>query len=269
MNKNIVVAEDTLQMDIDCIMILLVSLKFRWQTKMNRSGDGMPEAGPWTQKPKAKKLIRSARSLSFNTEHADYFVATAVERKRTKRQLLSNKNKIKQDINEMKERLNEIEGLINAHINTTFHNISYTPLNFTMFQHEDINVSAIWENLTANYERQVELEKRLDDLESRLEVTELTTAEITEEMARTRSYLDHLKANMSRTVDETTSNNDTIVKVTEDGEEILPPSKDLKAFQNYLKDIGEITRDDFQELGNQKEDFIASCTWQGTICDSR
>ncbi|XP_046864845.1 amiloride-sensitive sodium channel subunit alpha-like [Xenia sp. Carnegie-2017] len=28
-----------------------------------------------------------------------------------------------------------------------------------------------------------------------------------------------------------------------------------------------MTREDFQDLGNQKNDFIASCTWQGTLCD--
>ncbi len=238
---------------------------------MNKSEYGMPEASPWKQKP--KKLSRLARSLSFNTQHENkikpdmYFdddkenlVSSSVERKRKKRQFLFGSTaKLAEDIAELNERLDGIEKSMNRHFNLTVNKTASTAP----------DVSALWKNLTESRERQAELEKRVDDLERRLQVTELTTAEIAEEMAQTRSYLDHLKANMSEGVEETISN-DTIVKViTEDGKEQLPPSKDLKAFQNYLKDIGEITREDFQELGIQKEDFIASCTWQGTICDSR
>jgi chromosome segregation ATPase len=187
--------------------------------------------------------------------------STAVELKRTKRQRFLFNEEITKDIAEIKQRLDGIEAIIDSHINGTNND---TTFNFT----NSNDVLAVSKKLNETREKQVELEEKLKDLETRLEVTELTTAEIVEEMERTRSYLEHLKANMSSTVDETPSNN-TVVVTTDDGKEQLPPSKDLKAFQNYLKDIGEITREDFQELGNQKEDFIASCTWQGTICDSR
>ena len=187
--------------------------------------------------------------------------STAVELKRTKRQRFLFNEEITKDIAEIKQRLDGIEAIIDSHINGTNND---TTFNFT----NSNDVLAVSKKLNETREKQVELEEKLKDLETRLEVTELTTAEIVEEMERTRSYLEHLKANMSSTVDETPSNN-TVVVTTDDGKEQLPPSKDLKAFQNYLKNIGEITREDFQELGNQKEDFIASCTWQGTICDSR
>jgi chromosome segregation ATPase len=220
---------------------------------------------------KPTKLSRSARDLSYNTEHMNKMksdtypnkdlTSTAVELKRTKRQRFLFNEEITKDIAEIKQRLDGIEAIIDSHINGTNND---TTFNFT----NSNDVLAVSKKLNETREKQVELEEKLKDLETRLEVTELTTAEIVEEMERTRSYLEHLKANMSSTVDETPSNN-TVVVTTDDGKEQLPPSKDLKAFQNYLKDIGEITREDFQELGNQKEDFIASCTWQGTICDSR
>ena len=197
----------------------------------------------------------------MNSENR-YLISSAVELKRTKRQsYLFNSAQINAEIKAINQRLNEIEGIINSHINETNNN---TAFNFTLSD----DVAALSKKLNETRETQVKLEEKVVDLETRIEVTEMTTAEIVEEMERTRNYLEHLKANMSSTIEETTSN-DTVVKTTDDGKEQLPPSKDLKAFQNYLKDIGEITREDFQELGNQKEDFIASCTWQGTICDSR
>lgn len=219
------------------------------------------------QNSKIRKSSRLARSLSLNTEHADYNIKLeqyyddikqniapgTVQRRRPKRQQYFGSEQIRRDIAEIQQRLDEIDVILS---------------NLTLSQNKSIDVSAIWANVSSTHEKQIELEERIDDLEKRIEATELTTAEIAEEMARTRSYLDHLKANMSKTV-EMTSNDTTTVAVNEEGEKQLPPSKDLKAFQNYLKDIGEITRNDFQELGNKKEDFIVSCTWQGTICDSR
>ena len=227
---------------------------------MNKSGDDTPEASPWRQNRQVQKLSRSTRSLLFNIEE---------QRSRRKRQgFIVNANKIVEDIKDIKQRLSEIELLMESHINETSHNNSVSNLNLTNLTFQSANLSAIWANLSATHGKLVEIENMIADLDTRLQITEMTTAEITEEMARTRSYLDHLKANMSQPVEEETNLNDTVVKVTEDEEE-LPPSKDLKAFQNYLKDIGQISRDDLKELGNQKEDFFASCTWQGTICDSR
>ena len=214
------------------------------------------------QNPKTRKPSRLARSFSLNTEHVEYKIKlqNKIQRRRIKRQFYFGSENIRRDIAEIQIRLKEIDAILNSHINSTSHNTTNT--NFTSA------ISLLSANLSSTNERQIQLEERIDDLEKRIEATELMTAEIAEEMARTQSYLDHLKTNMSKTVEETTSN-DTIVTVSEKEEEKLPPSKDLKAFQNYLKDIGEITRKDFQELGNEKEDFIVSCTWQGTICDSR
>lgn len=240
---------------------------FRWQQKINRSDDSVPQSSSWTQNAKTRKSNRLPRSRFLNAEQADYTIKReqyfddireAVKRGRTKRQGNIGNEKVRSDIEEMKLKLDEIDEILYTHITSTSHNTSLLA-----------NNSAIWANLSSTHKRQIKLEERIDDLERRLEVTEVTTSEIAEEMARTRSYLDHLKANMTKTVEETTSNDTATVTVSEDGEEKLPPSKDLKAFHNYLKDIGEITRDDFRELGDEKEDFIVSCTWQGTICDSR
>lgn len=219
---------------------------------MNQTGyPKEPEISPW--KKKSSRKTRS--SILSNTEQSklkpgngianvkENFKSSSEEsRKRLKRQVFIIGSKLTEGINVTKERLDIMEA----------------------------SMSAIWTNLTENYERQMELEGIVDELERRLRVTELTTSEIAEEMARARSYLDNLKANMSLTTTENESRNDTTINATtDDGRKKLPPGKDLQAFQNYLREIGKISRRDFQELGNQKEDFIASCTWQGTICDPR
>lgn len=260
---------------------------YRWQKKMNKNNSDMPDSSAWKEKPThAEKLRRSARSAKskpkreyFNNEIEKDALSSALKRTRTKRQSGNFFfGDVRKNVAIIYERLDEITETLNTHLNATVYLFSpqkaasNTSLNVSIATCNTecgFNASSIWANLTETRERQVELETWLDEQEKRLQVAELTTAEIAEEMARTRSYLDHLKANISQSVEETETSNDTKVVITEDGLEELPASEDLKAFQNYLKDIGELTRHDFQELGNQKEDFIASCSWQGTICDSR
>ena len=108
------------------------------------------------------------------------------------------------------------------------------------------------------------LKNTIKDLESRLSVAELTTAEIVKEMAKTKSFLKSLQRNVSKVVK---SENVTEEKVEEVKK--LPPSKDMEAFNDYIKNIGRMTKEDILNIGHQKKDFIAICSWQGGICDSR
>ena len=103
-----------------------------------------------------------------------------------------------------------------------------------------------------------------EDFEARLSSMEVTAAEVVKKMAMTKSYLESLRTNMSNVVDVT--RNET---VEGDGHtKELSPSKDMEALNNYLKNIEKMKKEDLQKLGHQKQDFIATCSWQGGVCDS-
>ena len=161
---------------------------------------------------------------------------------------------------EIKNRLNQLENRMKNYISTKNESkINTKPTKVNIKQSKEFMAHVNTSNMS-----NIEMKKRLNDLEKRLKITELTTDDITKQISETRGYLNQLKANISQA-----EKNNTAGDMQKDGIKKLPPSKDLQAFQNYLKDIGEMTREDFQDLGNQKNDFIASCTWQGTTCDPR
>ena len=111
------------------------------------------------------------------------------------------------------------------------------------------------------------LEATIDDLVSRLRIAELTTTEIVDEMAKAQSYLKSLERNASKVVDVKPTENVTEEKIEEVKK--LPPSKDTEAFNDYIRNIERMTKEDILAIGHQKDDFIAICSWQGGICDSR
>ena len=168
------------------------------------------------------------------------------------------------ELSEVKNRINQLENSIKNYISTKNESkINTKPTKINIKQSKEFIAHVITSNMS-----NIEMKKRLNDLEKRLKITELTTDDITKQISETRGYLNQLKANISQAEKEPEKNN-TAGDMQKDGIKKLPPSKDLQAFQKYLKDIGEMTREDFQDLGNQKNDFIASCTWQGTTCDPR
>ena len=138
-------------------------------------------------------------------------------------------------------------------------------------EHIFSNISSLWSSLSGTLLSLEKLDVTTEDLSKRLSTAELTTSEIVQEMISTKSYLNHLRTNMSKMVDKDGPKNETPTTPVEGEKERkqLPPSKDMEAFNDYLKDIGTLTKNDIQKLGHQKKDFIALCTWKGSICDSR
>ncbi|XP_046839013.1 DNA repair protein RAD50-like [Xenia sp. Carnegie-2017] len=158
----------------------------RWEKRQTKSESVSPNLTSFMQVP--QKLYRSAGGTNFGNSL-----------KRKKRSL-ANQDQIDKLRQELNERIDTLEKTLSKHINDT--SLQKKEAGFELSESEEF-VAHVNRSNTTNKE----MEKRLNDFEKRLKITELTTIDITKQISETRGYLNQLKANISQAEKEPKKNN--------------------------------------------------------------